>query len=83
VITFHLSEDGGTDYLDLHTPEGDRLYLPRHEARKLAQTILAAEDVVCGHCGMRNGAHRIWADGRRCEASASASWSRSQSTSRR
>lgn len=73
MITFHPSADGSADYIDLHTPDGDRLYLPRHEMRSLLQKLLAAvgEDVVCGHCGMLNGTHRISVDDtgnvQRCE----------------
>jgi hypothetical protein len=67
VITVHPSTDGGSDYLDFHTPDGDRFYLPRHEMRTLLQGLVegVGDDVVCEHCGMLNGAHRIDASGRR------------------
>jgi hypothetical protein len=58
-ITFHASPSGGEDYLDFDTADGARFYLRRDEARALAQTMLAAEDVVCAACERRNGLHAV------------------------
>lgn len=67
MITLHGSADGGSDYLDFHTPDGDRFYLPRHEMRALLQRLAAdvGDDVACEHCGMLNGVHRVRGDGHR------------------
>lgn len=76
MITYHPSVDGSADYLDFHTPDYDRLFLPRHEMRAylqrlrdLAETVPA--DAVCEHCGRPNGVHRISVDDagdiQRCE----------------
>lgn len=73
MITYHPSADGGRDYLDFHTPDDARIYLPRHEMRALLAGLLAAvgDDVACEHCGRLNGVHRIWVDAggdiQRCE----------------
>lgn len=61
MITYHPSADGSADYLDFHTPDGARFYLPRHEMRALPTGLLAAvgDDAACGHCGRRNGTHEV------------------------
>lgn len=82
MITYHPSADGGTDYLDLE--DGNRFYLPRHEMRAHLQGLLDAigEDVVCGHCGRRNGTHEVrndaggiqWCAGSRASELARKEW---------
>lgn len=74
MITYHPSADGSADYLDFHTPDGDRFYLPRHEMRSLLAGLLVAvgEDVVCGLCGRLNGVHQVRNDGRSIQRCAGA-----------
>lgn len=61
MITFHASETGSGDYLDLHTTDDLRFYLSRGEARRLAADILrsAADDVECTECHRLNGVHMV------------------------
>jgi len=49
VITFHPSEDGRTDYLEVRSgPDWERYYGNRPAMRKLAEEIMAAPDITPG-----------------------------------